>query len=333
MGTPAYMSPEQCRGAGHVDQRSDVYALGCMLFALITGSPPFVAEGSGDVIAMHLREPPPAPSSRLFGVPPEIDALVLRCLVKDPAQRFASATELAMAIGEIAGSASSPNWRTGRAGQPPIGNAIASTTLSLASGAPGPFARSRTRRLAFAAIAALLVGGTAAVVVSRGGGRTAPVEPAPVPPAVVARPQPPPPAPVTPRPPSPPDPSAELAGQMTQVLARFTAWSKDHAGAACPGAAELGDPVLDPWGKPLAITCTDQPANQIVGVISAGPDGEAGTADDIGSWQLPRDVTDRVRGARWRTAAPPPPPRPPPAPPPARPRPHRDAFDDIPTQR
>jgi len=337
MGTPTYMSPEQCRGAGHVDQRSDVYALGCLLFTLVTGAPPFVAEGSGEVIAMHLREPPPAPSSRLFGLPPEIDALVLRCLAKDPAQRFASATELATAIGDIAGSASAPNWRTGRDGQPPIGATLASTTLSEASGATGPFARIRGRSLAFAAVAILLVaGGAIAVVISRGG-RPAPVEP----PAVAPRPEPPaprpepapeppPPAPV----PSPPDPGAELAGRITQVLTRFTAWSNDHAGAPCPSAAELGDPVQDPWGQPLAITCTDQPANQIIGVISAGPDQMPGTADDIGSWQLPREVTDRVRGARWKAAPVVSPPRPaPPRPTPPRSRPHRDDFEDIPTER
>src|SRR5512147_2771071 len=84
MGTPAYMSPEQCRGAGQVDQRSDVYALGCMLFALVTGAPPFDAEGAGEIIAMHLREPAPALSSRVYGIPPELEAIVAHCLAKDP---------------------------------------------------------------------------------------------------------------------------------------------------------------------------------------------------------------------------------------------------------
>jgi len=97
IGTPMFMSPEQCRGAGQVDQRSDVYALGCVLFTLVVGRPPFNAEGIGDIIAMHLREPAPAPSQLRPGLPPEIDQLVLRCLAKDPAQRFPTAGELAMA--------------------------------------------------------------------------------------------------------------------------------------------------------------------------------------------------------------------------------------------
>ncbi len=105
MGTPLYMSPEQCRGACLVDQRSDVYALGCVLFTLLVGRPPFIAEGDGDILAMHLRELPPVPSSLRSGIPPEIDQLVLRCLAKDPAQRFAHGGELAIALGGLLASA------------------------------------------------------------------------------------------------------------------------------------------------------------------------------------------------------------------------------------
>ena len=101
LGTPTFMSPEQCRGAGQVDQRSDVYSLGCVLFTLLTGRPLFDGEGAGDVIAMHLREPPPAPSSVMPGIPAAVDNLVLRCLSKDRAQRFSSGTELAAGIEEV----------------------------------------------------------------------------------------------------------------------------------------------------------------------------------------------------------------------------------------
>jgi hypothetical protein len=122
----------------------------------------------------------------------------------------------------------------------------------------------------------------------------------------------------------PADPSAELAARMTALLNSFAAWARDHAGAACPKPAALGT-VKDPWGNPLLITCTAQPADQIVGAISAGPDGKLGTSDDIGSWQLGRDVTDAVRGARWVAAPPQKQPRPT--------RPQRDDKDDIPRVR
>jgi serine/threonine-protein kinase len=336
LGTPMYMSPEQCHGAGLVDQRSDVYSLGCMLFALLTGAPPFESTGSGEVIAMHLREPAPPPSSRLFGLPPAVDALVLRCLAKDPAERYASGSELAAAIGELAGATSSPNVQTiappGAPGPIVARGPNAVTTLSGAIGAAHAGRHARSRNIAFAALGALLLGGGVIAAVEARRDRS----PAAVAPPVVAAmpvqeappPPPPAPAPVASSPP-PPDPGAEIARPMAQLLRQFAAWSRDHAGAPCPDAAQLGEPVRDPWGKPLVITCTDQPANQIIGAISSGPDGEAGTADDIGSWQLGREVTELVRGARW-AAAPARPARPATKPRPSRPKPD---DDDIPTER
>jgi eukaryotic-like serine/threonine-protein kinase len=101
MGTPLYMSPEQCRGASELDHRSDVYAMGCVLFHLISGAPPFDGDGMGDIIAAHLREPAPLLSSRAPGVAPNIDALVARCLAKRPEERFQSMQELAAAIGRV----------------------------------------------------------------------------------------------------------------------------------------------------------------------------------------------------------------------------------------
>jgi tRNA A-37 threonylcarbamoyl transferase component Bud32 len=92
LGTPLFMAPEQCRGAGSValDQRVDVYALGCILHLMLAGEPPFPLEGFGEIISAHLSTPPPPLRSRAPGVPPTVEALVLRMLAKRPEDRPAS---------------------------------------------------------------------------------------------------------------------------------------------------------------------------------------------------------------------------------------------------
>jgi serine/threonine-protein kinase len=101
IGTPVYMSPEQCRGSGEVDARSDVYAFGCLLFHMLSGRPPFVGEASGDLVVAHLEQEPSPPSQFAPELPPVVDALVLRCLAKSPDERFASMLELQAAIGAL----------------------------------------------------------------------------------------------------------------------------------------------------------------------------------------------------------------------------------------
>jgi serine/threonine protein kinase len=98
MGTPVYMAPEQCSGAADVDHRADIYALGCVLFHLLCGRPPFAGPGSGDIMAAHLCAPAPAPSAFVPGIPPAVDAIVARCLAKLPDERFSSMAELDAAI-------------------------------------------------------------------------------------------------------------------------------------------------------------------------------------------------------------------------------------------
>ena len=98
LGTPAYMSPEQCRGAGLVDHRADIYSLGCVIFRMVCGRPPFVADGVGELIANHLREPPPPLRSFAPAITPGFEAVVQRTLAKQAEARFSSMEELASVL-------------------------------------------------------------------------------------------------------------------------------------------------------------------------------------------------------------------------------------------
>lgn len=94
LGTPPYMSPEQCRGIPDaVDHRSDVYALGVILFEMLCGAPPFVAEGVGDVMVMHLSSPPPLPRWRRQEIPLRIEQTILWAMEKNPDQRIPGMSE------------------------------------------------------------------------------------------------------------------------------------------------------------------------------------------------------------------------------------------------
>jgi eukaryotic-like serine/threonine-protein kinase len=101
MGTPAYISPEQARGETHVDLRSDLYSLGATLFHLLAGRPPFEAATAAAVLAKHLTEPAPRLNATGADVDPRTDALVARLLAKSPAERPASAGEVAQALDAI----------------------------------------------------------------------------------------------------------------------------------------------------------------------------------------------------------------------------------------
>ncbi|GIE91757.1 Stk1 family PASTA domain-containing Ser/Thr kinase [Actinoplanes regularis] len=93
IGTAQYLSPEQARGEA-VDARSDVYAAGCVLFELLIGHPPFVGDSPVSVAYQHVREDPRAPSSISREIPPDLDAIVLKALAKNPLNRYQSAQEM-----------------------------------------------------------------------------------------------------------------------------------------------------------------------------------------------------------------------------------------------
>ena len=90
IGTAAYLSPEQARGE-HVDARSDLYSTGCLLYELLTGRPPFVGDSAVAVAYQHVREEPAPPSRYVEGLSPDVDAVVLMAMAKNPAHRYPDA--------------------------------------------------------------------------------------------------------------------------------------------------------------------------------------------------------------------------------------------------
>jgi serine/threonine-protein kinase len=102
LGTPYYASPEQA-DLQPLDERSDIYALGLVLFEMVTGRRPFEADTGREVLKMQRTIPPPDPRQLVPSLPEGLAFLILRCLEKDPAQRFASAEVLAAALMELAG--------------------------------------------------------------------------------------------------------------------------------------------------------------------------------------------------------------------------------------
>ncbi|SDR68025.1 serine/threonine protein kinase [Friedmanniella luteola] len=93
IGTAQYLSPEQARGET-VDARSDIYSAGCLLYELLVGRPPFIGESPVSVAYQHVREAPVPPSQLDPVITPDIDAITLKALAKDPADRYQSAREM-----------------------------------------------------------------------------------------------------------------------------------------------------------------------------------------------------------------------------------------------
>jgi serine/threonine-protein kinase len=114
VGTPEYMAPEQALGEA-VGPRTDLYTVGALAFEMLTGRRPFTGRAPMEVMARHLKDAPPAPSS-LVTLPPELDALILQLLAKEPSRRPGSATEVAQRLEALAqrlGPAAPAPWRRG----------------------------------------------------------------------------------------------------------------------------------------------------------------------------------------------------------------------------
>ncbi|CAN5263446.1 hypothetical protein BH11MYX1_BH11MYX1_35010 [soil metagenome] len=203
-GTPEYMSPEQARGE-QVDHRVDVYAMGCILFQLVTNRVPFEAENFMGVLSMHLTEPPPSISPAVFeqiGAPQALAGVIDRALDKDRGKRWQTIEELANAVREVCGdpiptgiatvraaNVSSPSQTTQRRAQTPTsaggtpaaivpeGTGRVKTQWTGALNVPvGPVedAKQATSKLPLIVGAVLLIGGAIAAAVVVMGSKQSP---------------------------------------------------------------------------------------------------------------------------------------------------------------
>ena len=96
-GTPLYMAPEQIRGTD-IDFRIDLYAIGCTIYEMLTGRPPFI---EGEVLFHHLHTEPEPPSTHVDGIPPALDALIMSCLAKEKEQRIRSADAIRSMLAKV----------------------------------------------------------------------------------------------------------------------------------------------------------------------------------------------------------------------------------------
>jgi serine/threonine-protein kinase len=121
VGTPAYMSPEQARG-GALDGRSDLYTVGVILYELLTGQVPFDGGSPLDIVLKHVSEAPSPPSFHTPAVDPRLEALCMKALSKDPADRFQDAREMRLALRSALGLSPVASER-GSAGLLPLADA------------------------------------------------------------------------------------------------------------------------------------------------------------------------------------------------------------------
>jgi serine/threonine-protein kinase len=271
MGSPQYMSPEQCRGAGDADARADIYAFGCVLYHMLCGRPPFDGTGAGEVMAKHIYEKPPPLSSYLRGLPVEVERLVMRCLEKKPQDRLPSMEAVIASIdaltrGRFSSGAAVPAYRTPPMGLPPAvpgGGQLApteppgsdhrhyanpstkpqGTTLQGSSGqlaAVPTRAPSGSRRPVVIAAASVLVAAAGAVVFLKVRSRDAPAESGGEQVAMSA--------PATPMPAPEPTPTPKPAAEKTEKPAAAPSAPVSPASAAATEKVTLeieSDPSAD----------------------------------------------------------------------------------------
>lgn len=136
IGTPQYMSPEQCSQASDIDARSDIYSFGVIIFEMLAGHVPFAGDSPTAIMMKHMQEPPPSILDERKDLPEQVGDVLARALAKRPEDRFQTAGDLSLALTEAAAeapltsAAAAAAFDTDRIGSPTSPNAPARTTVS-----------------------------------------------------------------------------------------------------------------------------------------------------------------------------------------------------------
>jgi eukaryotic-like serine/threonine-protein kinase len=180
-GTPRYMAPEQCRNATNVDRRADIYGLGCILYEMLVGHPPYQYDSWAELVAAHMFEAPPKPSEENRRVAPEVEDIVVCAMAKQPDDRFPTMMEFADAL-EL-------SWRATTSSEisamftPPAGVSVVPPSkprtarrAEIAQTVPATAKRPPSRRALWVALGfAIVVGAGAGVYFGTGGAGETPV--------------------------------------------------------------------------------------------------------------------------------------------------------------
>jgi eukaryotic-like serine/threonine-protein kinase len=209
MGTPAYMSPEQCRGTREIDHRTDIYALGVILFEMLCGRPPFVSEGFGEMVHMHISQPPPTPRTINPEIPEELDRVILWCLAKEPDERLQTMADVHAAL---TGRPTPPARPTAKTARPKTPEPTTPTTFTQAGAgaiATDVMGASRGRKASAVVLGVLAIGGVA-LWLTRGSWQSRPADTVTVKPAPAR--------PVAPTTTAPPIAPAKAAAKVTAAI-------------------------------------------------------------------------------------------------------------------
>jgi serine/threonine-protein kinase len=267
MGSPLYMSPEQMRSAKEVNPQTDIWAIGTILFELLAGKPPFLAESLPELVLRITSDPPPPIRSFRPEVPEALEAVILRCLEKDRQKRYPNVAELALAlfpfapkrskasVERISGIISAAGLSSSALALPPspqVRGTVASggTAPPVAQTTPGvPGVASRAGVVVAIGLAGLLAVGGAGLFLARRSAHpatsAAATEPA-IPAVSVVAPPPPPPPSVSAAPASDSTKSAESAPAATAIIDAGPPTSSAKPASPGPTPAAQTNPVPRP---------------------------------------------------------------------------------------